>query len=410
MNFLYVVEMDISASESEGLPLQPYQSDRSSVSAGRNALAIRLSPIRTLSPSSDIELRFLRVVGRNRVPIVQPADIRLDFPNSQNEFSTRNGFTMQVHRGWWGNQKVALKRIRRCLFDERDEQARADAARDHEQAMYDLNFELQIMSNKSLSKHRNISKLLAVSFDTIWETNGNPTNSFVLPVLIVELADERFPDLSLFLNAQHNPDLPKRLPFETSAALIADIADGVEALHNHDIVHADLKPENILIFPDPGAPCGFVAKVADYGFSGMATYLNSGKRAWHPDSRPRGGTTEWNAPECVPGLYVNSLGQQEEQPQDMSSRDIYSFGLLSSYIALDGQTPKSYIKNIQHVKLSDGMVEAVKMRLKEHYFHTLNDDRSLGNLAARIADMTLKLSHEKREKHIGGVRRLLFSR
>lgn len=319
---------------------------------------------------------------------------------------------MQVHRGLWGNRKVALKRIRRRPLNDQDEQSKADAIRDYERAMYDLNFELQIMSKKSLSDHRNITKLLAVSFDTVWETDVDRTNSFVLPILIVELADDRFPDLSLFLNPQHNVSLPKRLTFETAAALIADIADGVEALHNHDIVHADLKPENILIFPDHEAPSGLVAKVADFGFSGMATHTNSGQRAPLPDSRPRGGTTEWNAPECISGtgIFLQDAFRKHEQPQDMSSRDIYSFGLLSGYIALDGQTPKSYIPNLQQVKLSDGVAGAVKLRLKEHHSHTLSDDRSLGNLAARIADMTLCLNSAKREKHLGGVRRLLFGR
>lgn len=89
------------------------------------------------------------------------------------------------------------------------------------------------------------------------------------------------------------------LPFETAATLIADIADGVVALHNHDIVHADLKPANILIFPNHTSPCGLVAKVSDFGFSGIATYTNGGKRAWLPDNCPRGGTAEWTLPNAL---------------------------------------------------------------------------------------------------------------
>jgi serine/threonine protein kinase len=314
---------------------------------------------------------------------------------------------MQVRSGLWGNRKVALKNIQRHLLDNSE----ADSEWDYGRAMNDLNFELQIMSKKSLSDHRNITKLLAISFDAAEEADV-PPNGLVMPILIVELADDRYPDLSLFLNSQHNPALPKMLPMETAAALIADIADGVVALHNHDIVHADLKPANILIFPDREAPCGLVAKIADFGFSGMATYNNKGQRAWLPDSRPRGGTTEWNAPECIKEPIAGYFRLEKEMPHDMPSRDIYSFGLLSSYIALDGQTPSSYIKNLQEVKLSDGMVKAVKIRLKEYHSHTLGDDwdRSLGNLVAQIIDVTLSLDHDKRERHLGGVRRLLLGR
>jgi serine/threonine protein kinase len=316
---------------------------------------------------------------------------------------------MQVHRGMWGTQNVALKRIKKRVFDERDEHSKANAMRDYRQAMLDQSFELQLMSKSSLCEHRNITKLLAVSFDTAWASDTDPTSNLVVPILVVEHADNRFPDLSLFLNSQHNPNLPKRLSFETAATLIADIADGVAALHNHDIVHADLKPANILIFPDHATPCGLVAKVADFGFSGMTTHSHYGVRVPSRDP-PRGGTVEWNAPECTRGAGTATLSPMREQPYEMPSRDVYSFGLLSSYIALDGQTPKSYIENLEQVKLSDGMVEAVRTQLKAHHFQAMNDPSSLGNLVAGITDMSLSLDHNKRMKHLGDIRRLLFGK
>lgn len=105
---------------------------------------------------------------------------------------------MEVHRGSWGARRVALKYIRRRYFDTENETSKADAVRDYEKAMYDLNFELQIASKRSLCNHRNILRCLALSFDTASDTDSEAVSFFVLPVLIVELAHERFPDLSLF--------------------------------------------------------------------------------------------------------------------------------------------------------------------------------------------------------------------
>ena len=399
--------MDPPAS-SEYLPLQAYHGDLSSIPATLTE-TLAPAPRRFILPVTDHELRFLRVVGRSRVPIVQLADIQFESADWHTDALTRSGLTMQVHRGLWRTQNVALKRIKKRVFDEQDEHSKANAMRDYGQAVLDQNYELQLMSKSSLRDHRNITKLLAVSFDTAWVSDTDLMSNLVLPILVVEHADNRFPDLSLFLDSQHNPNLPERLPFETAATLIADIADGVAALHNHDIVHADLKPANILIFSDHAIPCGLVAKVADFGFSGMTTYRQDGLRVPSRDP-PRGGTVEWNAPECMRGASTTTSSSRQEQPYELPSRDIYSFGLLSSYIALDGQTPRSYIKNLDQVKLSDGMVEVVRARLNEHHLQTINDPSSLGNLVTRITDMTLSLDHNKRMKRLGDVRELLFGR
>lgn len=395
---------------SEYLPLQAYHDDYSSIPVvqvtTRAPVRIRFGPP---PPSEDYEIGFLRVVGRNNVPIAPLSDIQFASADWQADARTRSGLTMQVHRGTWGTQNVALKRIKKHVFDESDAHSKVNAMRDYRQAMLDLSFELQIMSKSSLSKHRNIVTLLGITFDPEWTSDADPTGTLVLPILVVEHADNHFPDLSLFLDPGHNPTRPERLPFETAASLIADIADGVTALHNHDLVHADLKPANILIFPDDTTPCGLVAKVADFGFSGMTTYRSDGFRVPGRDP-PRGGTTEWNAPECTgevgPPVYIKGIRQ--EHPYEMPSRDVYSFGLLASYIALDGQTPNSYIRDLAQVKRSDGMIDAVRARLEAHYPQTMDELRSLGNLVARITETTLSVDHEKRTKRLGDVRSLLF--
>jgi serine/threonine protein kinase len=402
-----------SSSSSEGLPLQPYDFDRSSGSGSRTSVSVQLLRRRPVevSPFGDVELQFLRVVGRNRVRIVQPAEILLESASWQADMTTRSGFTMQVHRGTWEGKAVALKRIK-GNFGGGTNSSSADALREYGAAMNDLNFELQIMSKKSLYDHRNITKLLAVSFGTSETMDTEAEGQMVLPILIVELADPRFPDLSLFLDPRYNQHLPSQLPFDTAASIIADIADGVAALHSHDVVHADLKPENILMFPDEEAPGGFVAKISDFGFSGMATYNMGGQRAWLPGGRPRGGTTEWNAPECLDDEALDFANTPEfarrEQVQDKSSRDVYSFGLLASYVALDGQSPKAYIPSLRDVKLQDTMVKAVQQRLEEYYSDALN--HNLVDAMIEIADLTLRLDPERRTKGLGSIRQMLFGR
>jgi serine/threonine protein kinase len=311
---------------------------------------------------------------------------------------------MEVHKGRWKGQRVAIKYIRRSSSAEQSESHSNQAAIAYRQDMYDLNFELQIMSKPSLGKHRNITGLLAVCFDSIPEADGSCAS--VEPGLVVELAHEQYPDLALFFDHECNPHRPQRLPFQTSASFIVDIADGLQVLHDHDIVHADLKPGNVLIFPDTASPAGLIAKISDFGFVGMVTYTNDGKRAPLPGARPRGGTTEWNAPECLENedpwaiLGDHSL----ENPQYKASRDIYSFGLLSCYIALDGQSPKIYVPELAKVKLSDGMVGATEAQIKWHYQRPdVDDESSLKDLAMSIARQTLSLDPEKRIASVGAL-------
>ena len=89
--------------------------------------------------------------------------------------------------------------------------------------------------------------------------------------------------------------------------LCYDVAKGLSALHNCGIIHSDVKSENILVCTD--AKSGFVAKVADFGFS----LAEAGDGARLP-----GGTVPWNAPEWLEWIPTDQLPKT----------DAYSFGLL----------------------------------------------------------------------------------
>jgi serine/threonine protein kinase len=321
---------------------------------------------------------------------------------------------MEVRRGTWKGQRVAIKYIRTKYSPEQDEQSKAKAVHDYRKSMYDLNFELQVMSKASLRRHRNIAGLLAVCFDTssdkTAESSPIPTAH---PALIVALAHEQYPDLKLFFDHDSNPGRPDRLPFQASGTLIADIADGITALHDHDLVHADLKPQNILIFPDANSPCGVVAKIADFGFLGMVVYSGQG-RAPLPDGIPRGGTLDWNAPECLEhadNLHSDqnmNLSDLLTRPQYQGSRDIYSFGLVSCYIALDGQPPSHYIPNLVQAKLSGETLRIAEARLRGHYSSDADDGISIRDVTIEIARNTLNLDRDMRWKSLRDIREMIF--
>jgi WD40 repeat protein/serine/threonine protein kinase len=66
-------------------------------------------------------------------------------------------------------------------------------------------------------------------------------------------------------------DHPEPLDPRTAAALVADLAGGVQHAHDHRILHRDLKPSNILLHPAPRPAAeglgAYVARVADFGLA-----------------------------------------------------------------------------------------------------------------------------------------------
>lgn len=152
------------------------------------------------SPELDhAELGLLRVVGRNKAPIVTAHDIQRDASDEQLDGSSRSGATMEVHIGSWKGQRVAVKYIRRSHHGE-----------SYRRAMVNRNFELQLMSKPSLRSHRNVTKLLAICFNTDIEASqpNKPEIPVLRPGLVVELAPEPYPDLRLFFETSRNPAWP----------------------------------------------------------------------------------------------------------------------------------------------------------------------------------------------------------
>ncbi len=202
-----------------------------------------------------------------------------------------------------------------------------------------------------MSRHRNIIRLLGISWDEDKEVEQPALTDPIRPVLVVELAWEEYPDLASYASSKSVH--PSRLTVGEALSIAADVSDGLAALHSFGVVHGDLKPANVLLFLDSASaredkPGGhqsphLVAKIGDFGYSGTVS----------SEDDVRGGTQFWNAPECLDSCDDKELkGFATHQ-----TRDIYSFGLLLVYLWTGGGSPflgiASSLAAVDRAKLDD---------------------------------------------------------
>ncbi|NOT47866.1 MAG: protein kinase, partial [Acidobacteria bacterium] len=116
------------------------------------------------------------------------------------------------------------------------------------------------------------------------------------------------------------------LPVKRAVSLLRQIADGVEAAHELNILHRDLKPANIFLM-QKGKGDGFI-KVGDFGLAKIInqTVTDFSSNAT-PSSRGIIGTPEFMSPEQM----------QPEIGVDVRA-DVYALGTIA-YLMLGGKTP-----------------------------------------------------------------------
>jgi serine/threonine protein kinase len=234
------------------------------------------------------------------------------------------GQSMEVRQGRWNGQEVALKTVRVDRIPDWTDRFNDDKKGTYQKIVEDLIYEIRAMSHKTLHGHRNIVTLLAVGFEPGYinsnpsyptDTPNSPSVEAFSPILVLPWALSPLDSFWRFGELNH-PD--------EAAEIVSDIADGLEALHKHDIVHSDLKPGNVLLFRDPSNAKKLVAKLTDFG--GVSSKQNNrGPGSW---------TKRWAAPEC----FRDSLKAPTESEFDLGpARDVFSFGLVAMYVALEGQ-------------------------------------------------------------------------
>jgi serine/threonine-protein kinase len=108
-----------------------------------------------------------------------------------------------------------------------------------------------------------------------------------------------------------------RLPAHEVAALLADIADVLAAVHKADVIHRDLKPDNILCTPTNG---DYALRVLDWGVARLGPIGRLTLDGLTP------GTPLYMSPEQASGINIGP------------ACDIYSLGVMA-YEALTGEPP-----------------------------------------------------------------------
>jgi serine/threonine protein kinase len=130
------------------------------------------------------------------------------------------------------------------------------------------------------------------------------------------------------------------LPLGEALGLARQIAEALEAAHDHNVVHRDLKPANIKIRPDG------VVKVLDFGLAVALT----------PPSDD-GGVARWNSPadRTQEGMLLGTpsyMSPEQVQGQRADRRsDIWAFGaivyeMLAGRPAVGGQSTVEVMSNV----------------------------------------------------------------
>lgn len=321
----------------EGQPLHPLQSKTSLQTAN---LSSRLGALKfwentPLAESSNHSQALARAVRSKRqyhsLVLKFVIELSIDIPFIHNDDVKAigggirsEGQSMEVRQGRLHGQEVALKKVRVDRIPDWTDRFNDDKKDRYRKIVEDLIYEIRAMSHKTLHGHRNIVTLLAVGFEPGYinsdasyptKTPNSPSVEAFSPILVLPWALSPLESFWKIGELDH-PD--------EAAEIVSDIADGLEALHKHDIVHSDLKPGNVLLFRDPSDAKKLVAKLTDFG--GVSSKQNNrGPGSW---------TKRWAAPECFRG----SLKAPTEYEFDLSrARDVFSFGLVAMYVALEGK-------------------------------------------------------------------------
>lgn len=173
--------------------------------------------------------------------------------------------------------------------------------------------ELRILSHETLRDAQNLVRMLCIGWSG---DSADVVGGRCWPSLLLECATHG--TLGQFLLRK------PQLPWDLKWTLCLDIAEGLQVLHKHDIVHCDLKLDNILVFEHPDIKV--VAKISDFGYSLITSDYD--EQAVFPG---RAGTPPWNAPEIAfgRGPRIHALGKA----------DIYTMGLIVCTIILEGHMP-----------------------------------------------------------------------
>ena len=227
--------------------------------------------------------------------------------------SGRHSHTINTVRGDSGKLKAAIEKQR--YVTKRIIPIISSTATDGQHLAAIAN-EVRILANKTLKESDYLVQLLCVAWDEI------PTLGRHWPRLLLEAAD--YGNLGEFLSGS-----PDAKTWIVKIQVISNIISGLEALHDHGVAHCDLKLENVLVFravnKDP-LGVAYQAKICDFGFSVILTDYEE-----DATFSEQLGTEPWSSPELTFATEIKI--------KDLPQSDIYSLGLLSSRVFMNGGNP-----------------------------------------------------------------------
>lgn len=194
--------------------------------------------------------------------------------------------------------------------------------------------ELRVLLHPDLRTHENIISLFGLDFQEDYDDCN-----VAWPVLIMENAEYGTLD-TLQQDIRLDPEL--------SRTLLLDVARGIQALHQCNVIHGDIKSENVLICRHKSRP--YVARLSDFGLSVINPDASNNKH------RLPGGTFLWQAPEFNDDLSIEGLRQT----------DVYSFGLTVWRVLVNNPNPFSLIPPTALGLKAESPLSTAVSRAKEH--------------------------------------------
>lgn len=165
-----------------------------------------------------------------------------------------------------------------------------------------------------------------------------------------------------------------RLSFKEAVSIAIQVSMGIEAAHNHHIIHRDIKPQNIMISRE-----GKV-KVTDFGIAKAATSNTITSNVM--------GSVHYTSPEQARGGY-------SDEKSDIYSLGITMFEMLTGRVPFNGETTVAIaIKHIQeelprpkeYVPEIPSSVESIVLKCCQK-----SPDRRYQNMQELIADLKQSL-------------------
>ncbi|KAK4220388.1 hypothetical protein QBC37DRAFT_408480 [Rhypophila decipiens] len=177
--------------------------------------------------------------------------------------------------------------------------------------------EVRVLTHSKLRSHGCLVSAIGYGWTSQNDRRAGPSQ----PYLVMQYSDRG----SLKAFARHNS-----VTLYERHLLALDVAMGLRALHESDIVHCDVKPDNVLVYDPPHQYIGshnrsFVAKVADFG---NALFRKDFER----QEQKYLGTQLYLAPEMCGRFRQrdSALDHDTQMPkfEQFKAADCYSFGIL----------------------------------------------------------------------------------